>query len=262
VVRAQQEQGIVVAAGGDGTINTVVQAALPSGRPVGVLPQGTFNYVSRTYGIPLDTPAATSALLQAEIRPVQVGLLNDRVFLVNASLGLYPKLLEDREAYKKQFGRHRLVALAAGVVTLLSTYRPLVLALEHAGETRVLRTPTLVIGNNPLQLTQLGIPEARLVQQGQLAAIAVRSIGPLAMLGLLLRGALGRLGDADNIINFACERLTVRPYGRRRLKVALDGEVCWLRSPLIFQVAPHSLPLLVPAGNTAASTSEMQAEAT
>ena len=50
---------------------------------------------------------------------MQVGLLNDRPFLVNASLGLYPQLLEDREAFKQKFGRSRLVALWSGLVTLM-----------------------------------------------------------------------------------------------------------------------------------------------
>jgi diacylglycerol kinase family enzyme len=261
VDQAQQQQGVVVAAGGDGTINAVAQVVLKSGRPFGVLPQGTFNYFSRTHGIPLDTAEATRALLDALVRPVQVGLLNDRVFLVNASLGLYPKLLEDREAYKQQFGRHRLVALWAGVVTLLRAHRPLRMRLEHAGEVRVMRTSTVVVGNNPLQLQQLGLPEARAVQQGQLAAIAVRPVGPLAMVGLLLRGALGRLGDADHVVTFAFERLTIWPYGRRRLKVAMDGEVAWLDTPLVFQVAPHPLPLLVPARDSSASTAAAKVEA-
>jgi diacylglycerol kinase family enzyme len=260
VEHARQQQGIVVAAGGDGTINTIVQVVLNSGCPFGVLPQGTFNYFSRTHGIPADTTEATRALLDARVRPVQVGLINDRVFLVNASLGLYPKLLEDREAYKQQFGRHRLVALWAGVVTLLRAHRPLRLHLEHADEVWRMRTSTLVIGNNPLQLQQLGIPEARVVQQGQLAAIAVRPIGPLAMLWLLLRGALGRLADADNVVNFAFERLTIRPYGRRRLKVAMDGEVTWLDTPLLCQVAPQPLQLLVPARDMTASNADVTAE--
>jgi diacylglycerol kinase family enzyme len=262
VERARQQQGAVVAAGGDGTINAVAQAALNSGCPFGVLPQGTFNYFSRTHGIPLDTTEATTALLEGIIRPVQVGLLNDRVFLVNASLGLYPKLLEEREAYKQQFGRRRLVALWAGVVTLLRAHRPLRLHLEHAGEVRVMRTSTVVVGNNPLQLQQLGLPEARAVQQGQLAAIAVRPIGPLAMGWLLLRGALGQLGDADHIVHFACERLTVQPYGRRRIKVAMDGEVAWLDTPLVFRVAPHPLQLLVPTRDRTASPAGATAEAT
>jgi diacylglycerol kinase family enzyme len=261
VEQAQQQQGVVVAAGGDGTINAVAQVVLTSGRPFGVLPQGTFNYFSRTHGIPLDTAEATRALLDASVRPVQVGLLNDRVFLVNASLGMYPQLLEEREAYKQQFGRRRLVAVWAGVVTLLRAYRPLRLRLEHAGEVRVMRTATVVVGNNPLQLQQLGLPEARAVQQGQLAAIAVRPVGPLAMVGLLLRGALGRLGDADHVVNFAFDRLTVRPYGWRRLKVALDGEVAWLDTPLVFQVAPYPLPLLVPARGSPASLAEARVAA-
>jgi diacylglycerol kinase family enzyme len=252
---ARQQQGGGVAAGGDGTINAVAQVTLNSECPFGVLPQGTCNYFSRTHGIPLDTTEATRALLGGMIRPVQVGLLNDRVFLVNASLGLYPKLREEREAYKQQFGRRRLVALWAGGVTLLRVHRPLRLRLEHAGEVRAMRTSTVVVGNNPLQLQQLGLPEAHAVQQDQLAAIAVRPIGPLAMVWLLLRGALGQLGDADHIVHFACERLTVRPYGRRRIKVAMDGEVAWLDTPLVFQVAPNPLQLLVP---TCDRTSSLQ----
>jgi diacylglycerol kinase family enzyme len=246
---AQQQQGVVVAAGGDGTINTVAQAVWKSGRPFGVLPQGTFNYFSRAHGIPADPTEATKALLHAVVQPVQVGLLNERVFLVNASLGLYPRLLEDREAYKKHFGRSRFVALWAGLMTILREHRQLVLQLAHEGKAQTMRATTLVVGNNVLQLEQLGIPEARALQRGQLAAITVRPVGMLAMVWLLVRGALGQLGAADNVRSFAFKRLTVRlrhPYGRRRIKVAMDGEVTWLSSPLVFEVAPHPLRLLVP----------------
>lgn len=244
---AQQQQGTVVAVGGDGTINAVVQVVLNSGRPFGVLPQGTFNYFSRAHGIPTDTAKATQVLLDAAVRPVQVGLLNGRAFLVNASLGLYPRLLEERETYKQQFGRSRFVALCAGVITLLREHRQLVLDLVHEGHVRMLHTPTLVVGNNSIQLEQIGVPQASAVEQGQLVALAVRPIGTLALLGLLCRGALGQLGDTDNVVSFAFDRLTVQPHRRRRIKVAMDGEVTWLNTPLAFQVAPHPLPLLVPA---------------
>jgi diacylglycerol kinase family enzyme len=246
---AQRQQGVVVAAGGDGTINTVAQAVLKSGQPFGVLPQGTFNYFSRTYGIPADITEATRVILNGTVQPVQVGLVNDRVFLVNASLGLYPQLLEDREAYNKQFGRSRLVAVWAGLMTILRGYSQLVLELDHEDKAQVVRTPTLVVGNNVLQLANLGISEASALRQEQLVAITLRPVGTLAMLGLLLRGALGQLGEAENVLSFAFKRLTVRlrhPYGRRRLKVAMDGEVTWLGMPLVFQVAPTPLPLLVP----------------
>jgi diacylglycerol kinase family enzyme len=146
-------------------------------------------------------------------------------------------------------------------MTLLRVHHPLRLRLEHADEVREMRTSTVVVGNNPLQLQQLGLPEARAVQQGQLAAIVVRPIRPLAMAWLLLRGALGQLGDADHVVHFACDRLTVRPYGRRRIKVAMDGEVAWLDTPLVFQVAPHLLQLLVPTCDRTASPANATLEA-
>ncbi len=250
VRRAKQSGGVVVAAGGDGTINAVAQATLGSGCAFGVLPQGTFNYFSRTHGIPADTAQAMQILLRETARPVQVGLVNDQVFLVNASLGLYPKLLEDREAWKTQFGRSRLVAFGAGLMTFLSGYRNLRLRIQVHGETRDVRTPTLFVGNNALQMEQLGFPEATAIDTGELAGIMLRPVGRLAMLWLLLRGALGQLGAADQVLNFPCKRLTVqrsRAFGARRVKVATDGEITWQTVPLEFRVSPEPLLLIRPA---------------
>ncbi|MDI1340813.1 diacylglycerol kinase family protein [Polaromonas sp.] len=246
---AKARGGVVVAAGGDGTINAVARAVLGSGCPFGVLPQGTFNYFGRVHAIPQETEAAANALVGASVSPVQVGQVNGRLFLVNASLGLYPRLLEDREAWKQQFGRSRLVAFVSGLASLLQTRRQLHLQIESAGQVAALRTPTLFVGNNHLQLTRVGIAEkdANAVINGQLAGVVVRPIGSLALFGLMLRGLLGRLGDADNIRSFSFRRLTVTPRGRRRVKVATDGEVCWMEAPLVFEVADQALLLMVPA---------------
>ena len=249
VALAKAHRGVVVAAGGDGTINTVASAVLGSGCPFGVLPQGTFNYFARSHAIPQDTLAAAQALLRASISPVQVGRVNGRLFLVNASLGLYPRLLEDREAWKQQFGRSRLVAFAAGLASVFQARGQLDLQIETAGQAAALRTPTLFVGNNHLQLARAGIAEkdANAVQQGRLAGIVLRPIGTLALFGLLLRGVLGRLGDADNVHSFSFQRMRVMPRRRRRIKVATDGEVGWMPTPLVFEVAAERLMLLVPA---------------
>ena len=105
------------------------------------------------------------------------------------------------------------------------------------------------MGNNPLQLTQVGIDQAQTdsVNAGALAGITVRPIGTLALLGLLARGVIGRLGDAENIDSFSFRRLRVAVRGKRRIKVATDGEVVWMTLPLVFQVADTPLLLMVPA---------------
>ena len=246
---AKAHHGVVVAAGGDGTINAVASAVLGSGCPFGVLPQGTFNYFGRDNAISQDTRRAALSLLTARLLPVQAGKVNGRLFLVNASVGLYPQLLEDREVWKQQLGRSRFVAFLSGVVSLLQSRHQLRLGIESAGQTVSLRTPTLFVGNNRLQLVQAGLDaqQSDALMQGQLVAIAVRPIGTLALFGLLVHGLLGRLGDADNIRSFSFRRLTVTPKGMRRIKVATDGEVVWMQTPLVFEVAAEPLLLLVPA---------------
>lgn len=249
VALAQARQGVVVAAGGDGTINAVASAVFGSGCPFGVLPQGTFNYFGRANGISQDTEAAATALVNARISPVQAGQVNGRIFLVNASVGLYPQLLEDREAWKRRFGRSRLVAFISGMATLLQARKQLHLLIESGGRVTAVRTPTLFVGNNDLQLAQVGIDERQVhsVNAGELAGIVVKPIGTLALFGLLLRGLAGRLGDADSVDSFSFRRLTITPKGRKRIKVATDGEVAWMQAPLVFEVAAQALLLMVPA---------------
>jgi diacylglycerol kinase family enzyme len=188
--------------------------------------------------------------------PVRVAAVNDRVFLVNASLGLYPDLLEDREAYKARFGRSRWVALWAGAVTLLRAQRHLNLHIERGSGVRDVRTLTLFVGNNRLQLEQLGVaapapadapvPAAELDER--ITAVMLRPIGTLAMLRLMLHGAMGTLGEADSVEHFDFRHLVVRPglTGRRGVKVAFDGEVTRMRAPLDFRVLEQPLYLLKP----------------
>jgi diacylglycerol kinase family enzyme len=93
---AQETGGVMVASGGDGTINAAAQAALAQDCPLGLIAQGTFNLFARELGLSLDAAEATRFLLRARPEPVQVCLVNEHVFLVNGSVGLYPKLLADR----------------------------------------------------------------------------------------------------------------------------------------------------------------------
>ncbi|MCY1300768.1 lipid kinase, YegS/Rv2252/BmrU family [compost metagenome] len=204
----------------------MAQATLGSGCPFGVLPQGTFNYFSRTHGIPRDTAQALQVLLTQQPRAVQVGLVNDRVFLVNASMGLYADLLEERESHKARFGRHRWIAFYSGLLTVLrGRHRHWQLRIASHGHERDIRTPTLFVGNNPLQLMQAGVDHAEAPEQGRLTAVALKPVGLLAMPGLLVRGALGRLGDADEVTALPGEQWTERYREEQRQHQETEGHV-------------------------------------
>lgn len=248
VEKAQRNNGIVVAAGGDGTLNAVAQVVLRSGCRFGVIPQGTFNYFGRTHGISSDTAEATRALLNGRVLPVQVGMVNGNIFLVNASLGLYPQSLEDREDQKQRLGRSRLIAAWAGLVTIFRDYQPMLIKLKHEGRTHELRTLTLFVGNNRLQLEQIGLAESDIVEDGKLVAIVLPPVPSWKLLELVARGAMGKLGREPGVRHFAFSSISVAPSSRfvQRVKIATDGEVRWMDTPVEFSIAPEPLLLLQP----------------
>lgn len=249
--KARDTQSAVVVVGGDGTLNTVAQAVHRSGCALGLIPQGTFNYFARTHGIPTELDAAVRFVLEARPAAVQVGALNERLFLVNASLGLYPELLQDREAFKRRFGRNRVVALAAAFVTLMRSQRRLRLSIERGSTQRETAALTLFVGNNRLQLQQVGLqsPQAGSHQRdgGGLTAVILHPVGSGRMIALMMRGAMGTLGEAADVEHFEFDRLVVKPrfaYARRAVKIAFDGEIGAMRSPLAFRVLDEPLWLL------------------
>lgn len=246
--KAVDASGVIVAVGGDGTLRTVAQQAVEYQLPFGVLPAGTFNYFGRSFGIPADAGEAARALLTAREKPVQVGLVNDRVFLVNASVGWYPELLEDREAFKARFGRNRFVAVCSGIATLLRDHRPLVLEFLHEGQNRTVATATLFVGNSRLQLEKVGLESAGVVRRDRLAAVVVKPLSRWRLAAVALRGALGSLEQAEGVDSFSFAQLQVKPRSTRTrvFKVATDGEITMIPAPLTFSVAPRSLRLLVP----------------
>lgn len=245
---AKEHEGVVVGIGGDGTISCAAQAALAHDCPLGVIAQGTFNLFARTHGLPLDAAAAARALLNASVEEVQVGMVNQRAFLVNASVGLYPKLLADRELVKQKLGRRRWIAMLAGLVTLFEWRLQLRLDVDLDGTITRLRTPSLFICNNRLQLDRLGIGTEVLDQlgEGRLVGLLVPKLKIGTKLRLVVRAILGKLGDTQELQSFTLRTLNVATRNARRLKVATDGEVQWMQLPLHFTVSPRPLKLMLP----------------
>ena len=90
-------QRLFIAAGGDGTIHTVVQALVSTEAVLGILPVGTFNHFARDLQIPLDWEAAFDIAVRGKTIQVSAGAVNDHYFLNNMSIGLYPEVAEQRE---------------------------------------------------------------------------------------------------------------------------------------------------------------------
>lgn len=237
---------VVVAAGGDGTINLVAGLVLESGLPFGVIPLGTFNYFARDLGIPLEPRAAATALATGRVRRVHVARVNGHLFLNNASFGLYRQLLEERERFKQRFGRYKVVAVISAIATLYRFRQVYTLTLELDGKPTTIRTPMLFFGLNSLQLENLDLDIARCAEAGLMAVIALQPTSRWQLLGLALRGALHGLHDSPALRCHGASRAEVMLPGRRSTRVAVDGETFECKLPLHFEVLRNALPVLVP----------------
>ncbi|MBL8447121.1 MAG: diacylglycerol kinase [Zoogloeaceae bacterium] len=250
LARRAAERGpcILAAAGGDGTLNAVAEVAREKNLPLGIIPLGTFNYFARDLGIPEDPAGAARVLTEGQPRRVAAGFANGRIFLNNASFGLYRRLIEERETHKRRFGRRRLVALFSALATLLQRHRVYHLHLEVNGEPVAFSTLSVFFGRNALQLEQLGLDEALCVARGELAVLAPREVGRLRMLGLMLQGALGQLETAADLRQGCARRVEIKRLGGggQRIKVAIDGEVAECRLPLVVESIPEALWMMVP----------------
>ncbi|HUR41830.1 MAG TPA: diacylglycerol kinase family protein [Verrucomicrobiae bacterium] len=242
---AARRGGVLVPAGGDGTINAAVNAARKQGVTLGLLPLGTFNYLAREHGIPLELDEAVRALMAGTPRPVAMGEVNGRLFFNNASFGLYTTLIHEREAAKERFGRHRIVAAAALIGSLLRGQPPFEIQIVTEGTVARRRTSLVFVGANEFQLTRLGLRETAERKGDGLAVVVLKPTSLLQRVRMMLRAALKQL-DEDGRLDAFCTREFDVHSRRARIEVIVDGEAIHLAQPLRFRTIPAAVELIVP----------------
>jgi diacylglycerol kinase family enzyme len=236
----------VLVAGGDGTLASAAAVLAGSSTAMAVLPGGTLNHFARDHGIPTDMDEALRVAEHGPVRAVDVGYLNEQLFLGTSSVGAYVRFVQTRDRLERYLG-YWLASLVAGV-RILRTLRNIKVSLEAEGETRVYRAPLVLVavGERVLAIPGLGrlagdpggalhvvVPRGR--RQARRFARAYASIDR----GLDVEARPLGLDSA------LVERLRL-DLAMRVVKVATDGELRRLRTPLEYRLARGALNLVVP----------------
>ena len=247
ILRHQQaeEIGIVVAAGGDGTLNTVATKLMTTEIPIGILPLGTFNYVARLLHIPLDLLKAAEVIVQGRVREVHVAQINDHIYLNNASLGLYPLFIQRRELYNRRFGRFTLHAYTSALDVLIRDRKELKLEIEVDGKKYPVKTPLIFFGNNQLQLAEMNLRIAECAEKGKVAGVVVAKSDKRTLFKILWQLIRGNLDHAPDVYSFSADNVQIHSKAKK-LTLALDGEIVEMRPPLHISVRKHALKIMVP----------------
>ena len=244
---AKAESSVVVAAGGDGTINAVASELIGSGKILGVLPLGTLNHFAKDLGVPLDLGSAVDLIAQQSVAQIDIGEVNGRYFLNNSGLGLYPRIVHEREQQQSQ-GRSKWLAFFSALLIIIHRYPLLRVRLStDAGELRR-RTPMVFVGNNEYELQGLKMGSRRFLNRGKLFLYVTREMSRWRLFKIGLAALFGKLSDVTDLEAMSVREVSVQAR-RRRLRVALDGEVAVMRLPLRYRIHPAALRVIVPAGN-------------
>jgi diacylglycerol kinase family enzyme len=237
----------VVAGGGDGTVSSVAGVLAGTETTLGVLPLGTLNHFARDLAIPASLDLAIATIMGGQVKRVDVGEVNNRVFINNSSVGLYPRLVWEREQRQKQ-GRRKWTAMTAAAWAVWRHYRRVSVSVQPGDRPPVLvRTPFVFVGNNPYQLAGLEFGSRAALDTGRLHVCMAPELSAAGVLGVLGATLAGRLVSFERFESLEVSDLTVGAR-RPRLGVALDGELVVLRTPLRYRIRPAALRVAVPHG--------------
>ena len=236
----------IVAGGGDGTINAVASEVVGTDRTLGVLPLGTLNHFAKDLHIPLDLDAAARVIIDGREARVDVGEVEGRIFLNNSSLGLYPSIVRHRERQQERLGRGKWPAFVWATLTMLKRYPFLSVRLSTDDQRLIRRTPFVFVGNNEYQMESFNVGARSCIDAGHLSLYVAHRTGRLGLLRLAWRALFGGLRDAEDFDALCTTEVVIETRRPKRLRVATDGEVTVLTTPLHYRVRPGALRVLVP----------------
>jgi len=243
--QAASRGDVLVAAGGDGTVSTVAGVAVETNATFGVLPMGTLNHFAKDVGIPLDLEEAVSVIVAGHVRLLDVGDVNGRIFVNNSSVGLYPRMVLERKVEQRR-GHRKWIAFALAMVRTWRHYRMVVARLGVDGKELAVRTPFIFVGNNQYQVEGFQLGGRSRLDGGRLSIFAAPDAGRFEILALPMRALTNHLSAATPFLAFQTDRMAVDVF-RRRVSVALDGEVGVMHGPLEYRIRPRALRAIVAA---------------
>jgi YegS/Rv2252/BmrU family lipid kinase len=238
----EEDYGMVVAVGGDGTVNEAVCGLIHGDIPLGIIPAGSGNGISRTLGIPLNPMEACRVIAEGFTRRIDVGLLNGHHFLGVAGVGydaLVGYLFEQRWGKQRGLWSYVLSALAA-----YFQYRPYPIQLRTEQGIRSISPLLVTIANT----TQFGggaiiAPHAE-PDDGLFDICIVHHLHLLQALYYwprLFSGRIDTVPQWEMLRSDALELVSDRP-----VPVHVDGDFLEMSAHVRISLVPGGLPVRVP----------------
>ena len=238
---AEEGTSVVAAAGGDGTLNEVVNGLMGTGATLGLLPLGTGNDFARCLGIGTDLNAGVNTLVHGVPRPIDVGQANGRWFLNIAGCG-FDAIVAERANRGFPVLRGTAAYLAAIAHSLLHL-KPATLTLTLDGETQTVRALMCSVANATSYGGGMKVTPDAEIDDGLFDLCLLREAGRLEFLRAFPRVFKGTHTTHPRVTMLRARAVHIE--SDIPLPLLIDGEVIGA-TPVTFTLAPRALSVLAP----------------
>jgi YegS/Rv2252/BmrU family lipid kinase len=237
---ASSDYDTIIVGGGDGSLGYAASRLAGTGKTLGVLPLGTVNLLARDLGVPTDLDDAIAAVEASVPRPIDLGTLNGRAFHTLSGMGFFSQMARAREETRDLPGKV-LRVIAAAARAFSRTGR---VTLDVSTDDRTQHTEAVAVLVTVNRFSGEQWRRARL-DEGTLEVHIVEDTGALGKLKAGVDLVTGGWRNNPGIRSLAAQRVTITS-GRRRAWVTTDGELVREQVPLVYDIRPRTLNVLMP----------------
>jgi YegS/Rv2252/BmrU family lipid kinase len=241
---AASRASTVVAAGGDGTVSGVAAGIIGCRSALGIVPLGTLNHFAKDLHIPLNVHQAVETIAAGHLQRVDVGEVNDRIFVNNCSIGVYPDIVRERDELRN--GHGKWLAMAIATFRVLRRYDGVTVRVDVCGRQQQWRTPFVFVGNNEYVIDGARLGTRATIEQGTLFVYVAPRARARDLPLLVAKALIGRARQSGAFEIVAARELTIDARRMKVIEVAVDGEIVKMTTPLVYRTRPESLQVVVP----------------
>ncbi len=242
---AKRNYDALLIGGGDGSINAAANRLMGKRTALGILPLGTMNRLARELELSLGLEQMTSELAHSQAVQIDVAEVNGHIFVCNSFIGLPPMITERRQSLRGQPFFKRMAGYLRLPLDISRNMRRLALTIDDRTQPRIVRALSVVVSNNAYAEEANFLPRRRALDEGSLGLYISRHYTLLQTVWLLIRASLGMWQGDPRFERHKLHKLTIHSR-HAQLRVANDGELMKIATPLHYAIRPKALTVLVP----------------
>tara|TARA_B110000459_G_scaffold20235_1_gene19569 strand:+ start:2187 stop:3035 length:849 start_codon:yes stop_codon:yes gene_type:complete len=235
---------VIVACGGDGTINEIANCLVGSSVKLGIVPMGSGNGLASTLKIPKSITEALKVIKKLNSIKIDVGKINKHYFFSNTGIGFDANVINN---YSKTKKRELISYLIASFNTFLRNPTPLFLEIKTDSKTLSLKTFMVFVSNTNEMGYNISLTPTASILDGMLDTIVVESLNKLEIIYFAFLLLIRKLQNFKKAHHFLTQNLEINNLGVGGMLAQIDGESKEITTnPINILIRKSALSVIIP----------------